>query len=208
MNLNRFPLALAAAACLISASAHANLVNDPSFEGGTPNASWLESSTNFGTPLCTAGACGTGTGTGPRTGNWFAWFGGANNAETSSLSQAITIPVGAAELSFWMENPASSSTAHFLQVLVDNNMVWSYSPGGIFSDAVGYNEYTVDLTAFADGNSHVLEFYSVTNGGGSTNFFVDDVSVVAAPIPEPGTYGLMGLGLAGIWAARRRKTAR
>lgn len=208
MNLNRLPLALAAASCLISASAHANLVNDPSFEGGTPNASWTEASSTFGTPLCTVGACGAGTGTGPRTGDWFAWFGGTDGPETGSMSQSITIPVGAAELSFWMENPASSSTAHFLQVRVDGNTVWNYSPSGVFDSVVGYNQYTVDLTSFANGNSHVLEFYSVTNGGGTTNFFVDDVSVVAVPIPEPATYGLMALGLAGIWAARRRQTTR
>jgi hypothetical protein len=50
---------------------------DGSFEAGASGDSpdWTEASSIFGTPLCTAGACGTGGGTaGPLTGTVWSWF--------------------------------------------------------------------------------------------------------------------------------------
>jgi hypothetical protein len=67
-----------------------NPVADPSFEAGTPNPSWDEASTNFGTPLCSPGSCGA---TGARSGTWWAWYGGTSNVENASLAQnAIAVP--------------------------------------------------------------------------------------------------------------------
>ena len=37
-------------------------INDGSFEGGAGSGAWAETSTNYGTPLCTAAGCGTGSG--------------------------------------------------------------------------------------------------------------------------------------------------
>ena len=92
------------------------IVGDGSFETGTPNASWEEFSTNFGTPLCDA-VCGLGGGTGPRTGAWWAWFGGTTAAETGIITQSVTIPSGSAELTFWLEIPATATgTNGFLSV--------------------------------------------------------------------------------------------
>ena len=55
------------------------LIQDGSFEAGSPNPFWTESSTNFLTPLCTLADCGDGLGTaGPRTGLVWAWFGGVD----------------------------------------------------------------------------------------------------------------------------------
>ncbi len=49
-------------------------------------------------------------------------------------------------------------------------------------------------------------------GGGSVSyfgsFFTTPATVVAAPVPEPGTYALLALGLAAVgWASRRRMQA-
>lgn len=52
------------------------LGKDSGFEAGTPNPYWTEASINFGSPLCTVATCGSGGGTGPHTGSWWAWFGG------------------------------------------------------------------------------------------------------------------------------------
>ncbi|QLQ07277.1 MAG: hypothetical protein HZY76_15420 [Anaerolineae bacterium] len=72
---------------------NANVVADGGFEAGTPNPFWTEYSLNFGTVLCDAASCGTGAGTSyPRTGDWWAWFGGIAAYEAGSVSQSVTIP--------------------------------------------------------------------------------------------------------------------
>ncbi|MFK8031594.1 MAG: hypothetical protein AB8G18_15265, partial [Gammaproteobacteria bacterium] len=77
------------------------IVVDGSFEDGS---AWTQTSTNFGTPLCTLFACGTGTGTGPADGDVWAWFGGIGASEIGTVSQDVTFEVGTAELTFMFEN--------------------------------------------------------------------------------------------------------
>jgi hypothetical protein len=156
------------------------VVMDGSFEAGTPNSEWEEFSSNFGTPLCDA-VCGTGGGTGPRTGNWWAWFGGTTAAETGIVTQTITIPSGDAELSFWLEIPATATgTNGFLSVRMDGTELFRAE-----ETTTGYGTYaevTVDVTAYADGGTHELVFFSTTDAGAAvTNFFVDDVAISVVP---------------------------
>ena len=77
-----------------------NLLQDPSFEAYTPNPYWSETSTHFGTPLCTLAKCSDGGRTaGPRTGSVWAWFGGtSSSSEAASLSQSVIFPTGTAYL--------------------------------------------------------------------------------------------------------------
>lgn len=163
--------------------AQTELISDGSFEGGFPNASWNEFSTNFGTPLCDMGTCGNGGGSaGPHTGNYFAWFGGASNAEIGSLDQVVTIPQGST-LSFWYRNATSSGSGNdYLQVQIDDTPVWTVYEGN--PSYVNYTQVTVDIRAFDDGLPHKVEFYSVCYGSGTTNFIVDDVSLMSPP-PVP-----------------------
>ncbi|HRQ65414.1 MAG TPA: hypothetical protein PKZ76_11250, partial [Xanthomonadaceae bacterium] len=157
-----------------------DVVQDGSFEAGSPNAFWAETSTNFGTPLCTVAGCGTGGGTGPRTGSWWAWFGGTTAAETGSVAQDVTIPPAtSAELRFWLEIPASA-TPGFLEVRLGGDVVFSatQADAGSFGN---YTEVVVDVLAYADGVERELLFFSQTTAGATTNFFVDDVSLVVEP---------------------------
>ena len=152
-----------------------DVITDGGFEGGTPNAAWDEGSTNFGSPLCTVAGCGTGGGTGPHSGSWWAWFGGiAGVAETGYVRQDVIIPVGAAELSFWLEIPAAGTTG-FLNVEIDGNVLATYTE----SDAATYATYQqviLDVSAYADGSTHNVAFESTTDAGaGALNFFIDDV---------------------------------
>ena len=78
------------------------LVQDGGFEAGSPNPSWSEGSTNFGSPLCGVAGCGVGGGTGPHSGTWWVWFGGTQSAEDGFVEQSVTIPSGSAELAFWL----------------------------------------------------------------------------------------------------------
>lgn len=151
-------------------------------EAGTPNPSWTEASTNSGTPLCTVAGCGTGTDTGPRTGLWWTWFGGISAFEDGSVSQSVVIPVGSTTLSFWVEAIVCATPADFLEVLVDGNQEFLVNGSSPLCDVLGYSPQSVDISAYADGGAHTINFHSTifgTNGGGS-NFFVDDVELLSA----------------------------
>ncbi len=154
-----------------------SIVGDGSFEAGTPNPEWDEFSSNFGTPLCDA-VCGTGGGTGPRTGAWWAWFGGTTAQETGIITQSVTIPAGTAELTFWLEIPATATgTNGFLSVRMDGTELFRAE-----ETTTGYSTYaevSVDVSAYA-GGTHTLSFFSTTDAGSAvTNFFVDDVAITA-----------------------------
>lgn len=154
------------------------IVLDGGFEAGTPNPIWNEASTNFGTPLCSVGFCGTGGGTGPRSGLWWTWFGGTSVNEEGSVDQDVTIPVGTATLTFWLEVPvACVNDTDYMEVLVDGEQVFLVDGTSPLCGVDGYSLQTVDITAYADGGVHNLELHSVTFGGGVTNFFVDDMAI-------------------------------
>lgn len=209
MNTRLLPhaIALIALATSQSATAATQLVQDPGFEQGTAGSSpWTQFSSNFGSPLCTVAACGTGTGTGPRTGSWWAWFGGVTAPEIGAVSQWVTLPVGTAQLSFYFENIVSGDAADFIQARVDSIPVWTYNAGGAFSGLLGYTQINVDLSAFANGGAHTLEFYSVSGAAQrSSNFFVDDVTIMSSQVPEPESLALVALALAGLALTTRRK---
>ncbi|HKJ18926.1 MAG TPA: IPTL-CTERM sorting domain-containing protein [Xanthomonadales bacterium] len=161
------------------------VVEDGSFEDGSPNAFWNEFSTNFGTPLCTALFCGTGTGTGPNTGDWWAWFGGIGAFENGTVSQDVTFPNGAATLTFFLEAIICDSASDYLEVTVDGTQVFLVDGSSPLCGVLGYTEQTVDVSAWADGGVHTLEFNSeiFANNVGGSNFFVDDVSIEGTEPP-------------------------
>ena len=192
----------------IGANSYAvELVADGSFEAGAGSGNWSESSTNFGSPLCTIDLCGTGTGTGPSDGDWWAWFGGIAASEAGSVAQqTMAFPSGGtATLTFDYELAvASGDTEDFLEVLIDNTVVWSDT--GASTPALGYTPQSVDVSAFADGGDHILTFRSEVFGiSGTTNFFVDQVSIDAV-VPEPNGM-VLGLGLLGLIPVLRRRRA-
>src|ERR1044071_6381565 len=104
LRLMRVRAVQAGLACAaLSGVGRAQIVADGSFEAGTPNPSWAESSTNFGTPLCSQSLCDPSGSTTARTGQWWAWFGGAPGLyEHASLTQSVGIPSGGATLVFYL----------------------------------------------------------------------------------------------------------
>jgi hypothetical protein len=151
-------------------------IEDGGFEAGSPNPYWDETSTNFGSPLCSVATCGTGGGTGPYSGAWWAWFGGISAlAEDGSVEQSVTIPAGSsATLEFYLEINAANTTG-YLRVSVDGDQLFEATQ----ADAASYGTYklvTLNVSAYADGSAHLIRFDSSTDAGaGPTNFFVDDV---------------------------------
>jgi hypothetical protein len=166
------------------------LLADGSFEGGTPNAFWTETSTNFGTPLCDTGSCG-GSINDSRTGNWWAWFGGISGVdETGSLTQSVLIPADPLlRLHFYLWNPVTSDTgagADFLKVTIDGAQLFNMLAGDPLYSG-GYTLVDLDLAPYADGGCHTLSLQSTTfNSTSFTNIFVDDVDIVCPTIARVG----------------------
>lgn len=165
----------------------AEQVQDGSFEAGSPNPFWTESSTNFGTPLCSAGTCGTGGGTaGPNSGAWWAWFGGIGAYEEGAVSQMVTIPAGTTTMTWYQMLGACSGMAQdYLEVNIDGTQEYVIDATDASCGVLTHSQQSIDISAYADGGSHTIEFHSEVFGtGGTTNFSVDDVSIVA-PDPLP-----------------------
>jgi hypothetical protein len=160
------------------------IVEDGSFEAGTPNPFWNEVSSNFGTPLCTLPVCGSGNGTGPHSGDWWCWLGGSSDGEIGSVDQDLIIPLARfAVLKFWLEIPATNTTG-FMEVQIDGEVIFRVTEADEETYPV-YSEIILDIAAHADGEVHNLKFFSVTDPSpiGATNFFVDDVSIETSGVP-------------------------
>lgn len=164
-------------------AAACDLLADGGFEAGTPNPFWAETSTNFGTPLCDVASCGTlGS---PRTGAWWAWFGGKADAdESASLTQTVLIPADPLlQLNFYLWNPNTSDTGagvDFLMATIDGGQVFRMTAGNPLYTG-GYTLVNVDLSPYADGGCHTLSFQGTTFGSPlPTDIFVDDVAIQCA----------------------------
>jgi cysteine-rich repeat protein len=154
-------------------------VADPGFEAGTPNPFWDEVSTKSRV-ICDAAGCGTGGGSGPSDGTFWAWFGGAPSAE-DSVSQSVVIPATATELVFDLEIPRCDTVTDFVEVLIDDTPVWMANASSPLCDQFGYTQQQVELGAFADGGSHQLKFHGKTAAVGFSNFFVDRIAIPGTP---------------------------
>jgi hypothetical protein len=159
-----------------------NLLQDPSFESYTPNTYWLETSTNFVTPLCTVADCTDGAGTaGPRTGSVWGWFGGTTKDEASSLAQTVDFPTGTANLQFylWIGRAESGRGASDqFSVTIDGVTVFTADATQINSFS-SYTMVNLDVSSFADGASHIIMFAANTSGQ-MVNFNLDDITLATA----------------------------
>ncbi len=214
---------LARAACLaaglaaVSAGAHAaNLLSNGDFEAAGPNygagadgsycymaypalacgtvVGWtgsgqmiLSGSNAWGTPNQLGGAH-------PELGDAIA---GLQNA--SALDESLTGFAGGAYTLTWSDAGRAGYDAHTYEVLVDGNVVGTYStnPGQAWAT------HTLSLTGLAAG-SFTLEFLGQATRDGTS--FIDNVSVSA--VPEPAGALLMLAGVLPLVAWRRRASKR
>ncbi|MBK9419907.1 MAG: T9SS type A sorting domain-containing protein [Flavobacteriales bacterium] len=169
---------LAAMALTVGATAQ---ITDGSFEAGIGAGTWNEASANFGTPLCTAAACGTGGGGAvPRTGEVFAWFGGLGDAsEIASVDQDANITTGTtANLLVYVKIPATGdgSAGNYLKAFIDGTEVAMVT--ALDSSAyTNYTLWTVPINAYANGAVHNVKLEAKENGGTPFNILADDISL-------------------------------
>jgi len=214
---------LATAALGAGASAHANLLTNGSFELGT--------FTNQGnvTQTFTAGAT---TMTGWTTvGNFVSWIGAANpfglSAQNGSFFLDLTGYQAGAPFGGVRQSVATTAGQQYVLsfYLGSRTDIWGGPPvsivgsaGGttqIFTDSAPHNSstWTLENLVFTagPGNSTVI---TLTGAAGVNYIGLDNVDVECAnangcagstSVPEPATLSLLGLGMAGLGIARRRR---
>lgn len=153
------------------------IVKDGGFELGTPNPRWDEHSENFPSPICNVQRCGNFFGE-AYEGDWWVWFGGAEQHETGWVRQEVTIPAGSATLAFWLDITASSGNGEdYFSASLDGEEVFK----ALESDADRFHPWRrveIDISRFADDGAHLLSFDSTMTGPQRTNFFLDAVEIV------------------------------
>lgn len=123
----------------------------------------------------------------PRSGVGWVWLGdGLTANQTGWVRQHVTIPAGhQATLRYWYRFPVVSAPFDAtLTVSIDATVVATHSEPD--ADQAEYVRHVVDVSAFADGSQHVLEFAYAKPSNPSpswTDLTIDDVSLEAVDLP-------------------------
>ncbi len=135
-----------------------------------------------------------------------AWLGGYGNAAigtgapfTTTISQMMTIPAGTATLYFWAEVPVMQ-TSHTFTMDVDGTVLLT-NADVLPNEDLNWREYSVDLSAFADGAMHTITFNLIEDGTDpdgdgtfQTNIFIDEVILESCSSACPPDYAVGGNG--------------
>ncbi|OIP01492.1 MAG: hypothetical protein AUJ98_04390 [Bacteroidetes bacterium CG2_30_33_31] len=157
------------------------IVKDSSFEIGHPNTYWVESSTNFSSTICSSSCGNCGGPCQPNTGSHYVWLGGSTIYEEGFVKQTVTIPVlGNAILSFYLKTPkVAANIDDFLKVFVDSTEIFYINSSDSSTYKQKYKLVNIDISSFANGQSHVLKFLGHQTGNPSvTHYLIDDVNII------------------------------
>jgi hypothetical protein len=212
-------------ALAVSTHAAASLITNGSFETGDFTG-WTVDRT--GTPFVdwTVSAAGAGSGffpaTSPQDGTFDAWngFDGVGPMEFT-MYQDVSVPAGTTTFT-WMERiqwdfaltgTATAARLYSVEILNPStsallSTLYSFSTGiaHVIGDT-GWQSHAADLSAFAGSTVRIMfreQIPEAFTGPGQIEF--DAIGPTASTVPEPATLALLGLGIAAIGFARRKRT--
>lgn len=143
-----------------------------------------------------------------------AYLGGYNGA-VDSISQQINFGIlpGTATLRFdalfYSEDvPLYDFLGVGLSPFVLSNILVAVdlgdAAGGLNSGQLIKKSYVVDVSSYLGTGVRTLAFEVSTDSSGPSAAFIDNVSIIANPVPEPATMAIMGLGVAAMIRRRRK----
>ncbi len=170
------------------------LFEDPSFEATVDfeNPFWDSVDSIGGTSFCDA-SCDDGGTFVARTGSWFVWMGGWDQANTADLSQSVVFPAGQARwLNYWMVNHLSGDATAALQLMIDGAVVQNIAAGGSPTD---WELQTFEVPAqYLDGQAHEVRFdwSADAPNGDIAGVMMDDVTLECGAAPPRAAPARMG----------------
>jgi hypothetical protein len=166
------------------------LFQDTSFEATDPgtfiNPFWSNDDSVAGSSFCDA-SCDSGGVVVAHTGDWFVWFGGYQEANTSSLSQDVVFPSSQPRwLNYWLIDQIAGDPTSSFTLSIDGDQVLDIAGGTVSQD---YAAQTFEVPAqYLDGQSHTVRFdWSADSAAGEIGgAMVDDVTLdCTAQSPRP-----------------------
>lgn len=184
MKLRRTIAAVGLFAGLVWArGASANLILNGGFETGN-FTDWQQSGDHTFTTV-SAGI--------QHSGMFAAMLGTLSGTGFLTQGNLPTVPGHTYTLTYWLKNPIGDAPTSF-------EALWNGIPipGSELLDpaAFGYTQFTFNVVASGTSSSVGFEYQQAP-----AEFFLDDVNIT----PEPSTMLLLGSGLLGFYAARRRR---
>jgi hypothetical protein len=161
------------------------VVQNASFEAPAVGNSYVASPQNAGWSFQSSNSFWSNNGEAGITGNNSSLTRNAGDApdgqqaaflqNTGSMSQTLQFPAGTFKITFAAEQSVNNHGNQYFQVLLDNQVIGSFTPAGSES----YESYSTQGVTVSAGN-HTLTFRGQNNSGHTCTAFVDVVAVVSA----------------------------